>query len=123
MNMQDGSLFTREAMDEGVISGFNWVISPKLSNSRQKIVSESINYWAGKDWCIFKFIAKNKEDILEIKNFIETYSIDIRKVYIGLEGTTLESQLKPELVEEVIALGFNFSPRLHILLWGNVRGK
>ncbi len=123
MKLQDGSLFTREAMEEEVVSDFNWVISPKLSNSRQQINSNSIEYWARKDWCIFKFIAKNRVDIDEIKAFTERFALDLDRVYIGIEGTTLESQLKPELVDEIIDNGFNFSPRLHIMLWGNIRGK
>ena len=123
ITLPDGSLFSREAMDEKVISGFNWVISPKLSNSRQKINPESIEFWAGKDWGIFKFIARTKSDIDEIDSFINKYSIDKTRVYIGIEGTSRESQLNPDLADEIISGGFNFSPRLHVLLWGDVRGK
>jgi organic radical activating enzyme len=123
MTLPDGSVFTREAMDEEIISLFNWVISPKLSNSRQKINSQSIEYWAEKKWGIFKFIAKTVADIEEINTFIENFSIDKNRVYIGIEGTSRESQLKPELADEIILNGYNYSPRLHVLLWGDVRGK
>jgi len=123
IQMEDDSVFSREAMDEKVISEFNWVISPKLSNSFQEINEEAIAFWANNDWCIFKFIAKNSNDLTEISAFTTKYGIVKQKVYIGLEGTTLESQVKPDLVDEIINLGFNFSPRLHVMLWRNVRGK
>lgn len=123
LRMEDGTVFSRDAMDETVIAGFNWVVSPKLSNSFQEVNEEAIRFWAGNDWCIFKFIAKNQNDLTEIGSFVEDYKIARQKVYIGLEGTTPESQIRPDLVDEIIQLGFHFSPRLHVMLWKNVRGK
>lgn len=123
IEMEDGSVFSREAMDEKVISEFNWVISPKLSNSFQEINEEAIAFWAINDWCIFKFIAKNRKDLVEINDFADKYAIARRKIFVGIEGTTLESQIKPDLVDEMIGFGFNFSPRLHVMLWSDVRGK
>lgn len=114
---------TRAAMDETVISKFNWVVSPKLSNSNQALNEQSIKFWSQKEYCIFKFIAKDTNDLDEIQALIANFNIHLSKVYIGLEGHTLESQLKPELVDEIIKRGFNFSPRLHVLLWGDKRKK
>ena len=37
VTIADGTAFRREGTDESVISHFNWVISPKLSNARQQI--------------------------------------------------------------------------------------
>jgi organic radical activating enzyme len=121
--MDDGSVFSRGAMDEKVISKYNWVISPKLSNSFQEINEEAIVFWAKNEWCIFKFIAKKSSDLTEINDFIDRYAIERGKVFVGLEGATLESQIKPGLVDEIINFGFHFSPRLHVMLWGNVRRK
>lgn len=115
--------FVREAMDESVICHFNWVISPKLSNSHQEINEQSLNYWASKDYCIFKFVAQTAADLDEIQAICDKIHINSSRVYIGLEGQTLQSQLKPELVDEIIKRGFNFSPRLHVLLWGAKRRK
>ena len=55
--------------------------------------------------------------------FLKIHNIDNQKVYIGLEGYNLQSQLQPDLVDEIVNQGFNFSPRLHIMLWGIQRGK
>jgi organic radical activating enzyme len=110
-------------MDESVISHFNWVISPKLSNSRQQINEHSLSFWAKKDYCIFKFIIRNESDLDETETTLKRFNIAGNKVYVGLEGQSLESQLKPALVDEIIKRGLNFSPRLHVMLWGASRGK
>jgi 7-carboxy-7-deazaguanine synthase len=123
IQLGDQSIFSRKAMNKVIISAFNWVVSPKLNNSNQKINEKAISYWSGKEFCIFKFIAQSISDLNEIEQFIKKFGISKLKVYIGLEGVTVASQLKPELVQEIIGRGFNFSPRLQILLWENERGK
>ena len=115
--------FQREAMDESVIRNFNWVISPKLSNAHQEINEQSLFYWSQKDYCIFKFIVRNMADLDEVQSLLIKFNISSRKVYIGIEGQTLQSQLNPDLVDEIIKRGLNFSPRLHVLLWGAKRRK
>jgi len=115
--------FLRKAMDESVISSFNWVISPKLSNSGQELNEESLFFWADKNYSTFKFIVGNVEDLNEVEFILKKFNINKQKVYIGLEGQTLQSQLKPNLVDEIIIRGLNFSPRLHVLLWGARRRK
>ena len=123
ITIADGTAFIREGMDESVICHFNWVISPKLSNARQQINAHSLSYWAKKDYCIFKFIIRGESDLDEIESALKRFNIAGNKVYVGLEGQNLESQLKPVLVDEIIRRGLNFSPRLHVMLWGASRGK
>jgi 7-carboxy-7-deazaguanine synthase len=115
--------FVREAMNEDVISQFNWVVSPKLSNSRQPINKESLHFWNSKSYCIFKFIIRNTSDLEELNALVSEINILPSKIYVGLEGQTLESQLKPELVEAIFKAGYNYSPRLHVLLWGKERER
>jgi 7-carboxy-7-deazaguanine synthase len=122
LSLKNNLRIQREGMDLEIIRNFNWVISPKLSNSRQTLNDESMHYWSDKDYCIFKFIIRTQSDIDEVESVIEKFKIQKTKVYLGLEGQTLESQLQPLLVEEFIKRGFNYSPRLHVLLWGNKRG-
>lgn len=123
MELRDGVKIERHGMDEEIIRNFNWVISPKLSNSKQEIVPEAIHFWAVQDYSVFKFIVGSLTDLEETTGFILKFKINKSKVYIGLLGTTVESQIKPELVDEIIKRGYHFSPRLHILLWGQKRGK
>jgi 7-carboxy-7-deazaguanine synthase len=119
----DGTQFIREAMDENVIGQFNWVVSPKLTNSKQKINEDAIDYWTKQTNCIFKFVIRSNHDLIETSNFVNKNGISNSKVYISLEGKTLQSQIQPLLVEEIIKYGYNFSPRLHVMLWGAERGK
>ena len=62
-------------------------------------------------------------DINEVENLAEKFNLRKEKIYIGLEGITIDSQLRPELVDEIIQRGYNYSPRIHILLWGKEREK
>lgn len=123
LSLPDRTLFERDAMDESIISEFNWVISPKMSNANQLLNEKTLCYWIEKPWCIFKFIIQNSEDLAEVHQLATKLGIAKHRVYIGLEGCTPASQLKPELVDEIRALGYNFSPRLHVLLWGAKRKK
>ncbi len=123
VRLKDETLIQRDAMNKDVIRLFNWVVSPKLSNSRQETDPESLEYWAKQDFCIFKFICSNKEDLDEVEKTIQDFKIDKSKVYIGLEGLTLKSQLQPDMVSRIVAMGYNFSPRLHVMLWGATRRR
>ncbi|MCP4451278.1 MAG: 7-carboxy-7-deazaguanine synthase QueE [Planctomycetes bacterium] len=123
MTLTDGVVIDRDAMDEAVISQFNWVVSPKLSNSKQPLESEAMAFWVEQPYAIFKFIVDTEQDLDEVEAFIDRFSIRKNQVYMGLLGTTASSQLRPDLVENIIKRGYHVSPRLHILLWGKARGK
>jgi 7-carboxy-7-deazaguanine synthase len=123
ITLNDGTRLEREAMKEEIFSRFNWVISPKLSNAKQNIDNDCLMYWKDKDYCIFKFIIKEGSDLKEVNEIVHKYTIPRNKIYVGLEGTTIDSQLRPDLVDSILQNGFNYSPRLQILLWGNQRAK
>ncbi len=123
ITLKDGAKILRSAMENSEFNKFNWVVSPKLSNSHQEINERSLSYWADKDFCIFKFVICSHSDLDEVLQIINKFKIDKRKVYIAFEGTTLQSQLNTALVDKIVKLGFNFSPRLQILFWGEAKGK
>jgi 7-carboxy-7-deazaguanine synthase len=123
ITLSDGTTLKRDAMNEDIIKDFNWIISPKLSNTRQNIDNGYIRYWNEKGYCIFKFVITNEKDLAEVNEVVREFNISKQKVYICLEGTTVESQLRPGLVDMILEYGFNYSPRLQILLWGTERGK
>jgi organic radical activating enzyme len=123
ITLNSGKRFVRQAMEASVIKDFNWVVSPKLSNSGQSRSDESIKYWAKQPFAIFKFVTRNRQDLDEVEQWLSDFSIDRSKVYIALEGQTAASQLNPDMVDEMVRRGFHFSPRLHVLLWGNKREK
>lgn len=121
--LKDGSKITRGAMDKRVLDEFNWVVSPKLSNSYQELDEIKIKFWNENTQCIFKFIVRSTIDLDEVEELVSKLNILQRRVYIALEGYTLQSQLQPGLVDEIVNRGYNFSPRLHTILWGSMRKK
>lgn len=123
IKLPDGTEISREPMQKMVVDRYNWIVSPKISNSKQTFNPECMKYWAGKRNCIFKFVCCNYEDIEEVERVAEEFNLHKKKIYIGLEGVTAESQLRSDMVDKIIEKGFNFSPRLHVLLWNRKRKK
>ncbi len=123
ITLSDGTRLERQQMKEEIFSRFNWIISPKLSNAKQNTDNVYLDYWKDKEYCIFKFIIRDESDLQEVKDTVCRFNISFSKVYIGLEGTTLESQLRPGMVDLILKAGFNYSPRLQILLWGTERAR
>jgi 7-carboxy-7-deazaguanine synthase len=123
ITFNESTRITRIPMEFNMLRYINFIVSPKLSNSQQIIDAVNISYWAKIDKGIFKFVIRSIEDLEEVVSLVGKFNIPNEKVYVGLEGVTVESQLRPEMVDEIVKRGYSFSPRLHILLWGNKRGK
>ena len=72
----------------------------------------------------YKFVIKQKSDIDEVKAFCRKYKIPKEKIWLMPEGSKKEIVLKRSiwLIGLCKKEGYNFSPRLHIILWGNKRG-
>jgi len=110
-------------------------VSPKLSNSGEKFekacnpeaISSILNLVLWHDAKIyFKFVVRNEDQLVEIDKFIESYSLvnDIANdipVYLMPEGGTLEGLelTEQEVCKLAMEYGYNYSPRLHIQLFGN----
>lgn len=103
----------------------NLNISPKLSTSGvdrksryKKEVLEKLSAW---DQAIFKFVITSKEDIKEILN--DYNFIDKDKIYLMPQGVSIYEQRKNSkgVIKWCTKHGFNFSPRVHILISGNKR--
>ena len=73
----------------------------------------------------FKFVVQCVADLEEVGlSFVEPFSIPRESVYIMPEGITTEQITKTTqaIATDVVARGWNFTTRLHILVWGNARG-
>ena len=72
----------------------------------------------------FKFVYEDKND-LWFEQVIASIKIPKEKVWIMPEGKTREEQINkmPEVIEYCKLKGYNFTPRLHCLVWSNVKGK
>jgi len=97
--------------------------SPKLSNSGNKPYKLKIDPENPK--VIFKFVVCSPSDLGEINEYVFKQSIPPEKVYLMPEGVTRKSQIQkiPWIIEKCRVLGYNFSLRLHIMLYENERGK
>lgn len=123
IRLPDGTHVWRDAMDESVVRRFNWVISPKLAHSGVKTDECVWRFWAEKAYAVFKIVVRTAEDLDEVDGWSERGGIEKDRIYLALEGNTREAQHKPGLVEKIMERGYHFSPRLHVLLWDDQRGR
>lgn len=108
-----------------------WNISPKFSNANEDLVQESMQHWSDlsktHQKTFFKFVVRQdffETDINNILSIVQQYKIPNDRVYVMAEGISVESQIgRIELADACIKHGFCYTPRLHILLFGNKRGK
>jgi len=104
-----------------------WNVSPKLKNSgheyKERINGDAINWFIMAN-ANFKFVVNDENDIDEVVLLVHNFGIRKRQVFLMPQGKTKEEQLAK--MEPVIKLarklGYNFSPRLHVLIYGNKRG-
>lgn len=102
-----------------------FTVSPKMSNNgdpvEKRYKPKVLKYLLSKEAC-FKFVVNNSEDIKELyEKYITDGFINIPKNIIWLMpccGSRKEHELKAPMVAELCKEhGFNFSPRLHLVLW------
>jgi 7-cyano-7-deazaguanosine (preQ0) biosynthesis protein QueE len=120
---------TVKAKDEelfNVVDYFN--VSPKLFNAGmtkektikpivlKQIMDNAKNY-------AFKFVVKEKDDLFEVDEIVKENNLN--NVYIMPEGKNNKEHFinMVQLADDILERGYNLSPRLHILLWSDKRGK
>ena len=97
--------------------------SPKLKNSGN--TPYSLQMPPTTKNVIYKFVVKTKSDVSGIEKYCKKYKIPKSKVWLMPEGVSRNKILEKSrwLIELCKKEGYNFSPRLHIMLWGNKRKK
>ena len=87
----------------------------------KKFISEKEK---GKHDIQLKFIFTSEDDISEILNLQKEISFKKEDIFLMTEGLTKEDLTlnREKTVEACIKNGFNYTDRLHILVWGNKRG-
>jgi 7-carboxy-7-deazaguanine synthase len=104
-----------------------WNVSPKLANSgvspEKRLRADALAALSGTGNAVFKFVAVTVEDLDEIATLVDAH--DLSPVWIMPEGTDPEALVAraKELAGPVLSRGWNFTPRLHVLLWGDERGR
>ena len=114
---------------EALESISQWNVSLKTNNSGNKVDkrqnSDALKVFRELNNCYFKFVVVNPEDIEEICRIVDQLHFNPRNVILmpeGLNSATINKRSE-WVAEACIDYGFNFSTRLHILLWDNGRGK
>lgn len=99
--------------------------SPKMSNNgdplERRYKPKVLKYLREQQAC-FKFVINNTDDVKELyDNYINSPEVQLPKNLIWLMpccGSRKEHELKAPMVAELCKEhGFNFSPRLHLVLW------
>ena len=105
-----------------------WNVSPKLANSgnspHRREVSESLLAFQHLPKAYFKLVVVEPSDLEEVVALIQTYDIPRDRVILMPEGRDQQRlrEIGEWLSRVCVEEGFRFSPRLHILLWGDKRG-
>ncbi len=105
------------------------VVSPKLAHSgvaeARRLVPGALRAWAREPRAVFKFVCRQVADLTEVAHICATYRIAPGRVWIMPEGTDAATVIAGgrALADPAIAAGYNLSTRLHVLLWGDERGR
>ena len=106
-----------------------WNVSPKLANSgnaaERREVPTALAAYRGLPNAYFKFVVAEPGDVDEVCVLRDKYHLPSQRVILMPEGQTAAAlRSRSGWVSEVcVREGFRFSPRLHILLWGDERGR
>ena len=107
------------------VGAFN--VSPKLANSgvppERRIRPTALAALAATGKAVFKFVVADPDDLDEVAALVAAHAL--APVWIMPEGTdaaTVAARLAA-LADAVVARGWNLTPRLHVLAWGDERGR
>lgn len=108
-------------------------ISPKLGNSnalnsnvhlKNNYFLENIEKYMLRNEFQLKYVVNNQKDMNEILDINRKIKVHPSRVYLMPQGISTEqfNNKNEWLIEQCKKYNFRFSPRLHIILWGNIRG-
>lgn len=106
-----------------------WNVSPKLASSgndpEAREIPEALTWFAAQSQAYFKFVVVVPDDVAEVQEIVARYGVPAERVLLMPEGTTAAAlaERSPWVVERCQALGYRFTTRLHVLLWGDKRGR
>jgi 7-carboxy-7-deazaguanine synthase len=103
-------------------------VSPKISNSlvdqRVRIRPDTMRAFVGSQKAWFKFVITDMRDLAEVEGLIAELSLPRERVLLMPEGIDTATLLERSrwLVEVCKEKDLRFTPRLHIMLFGNKKG-
>jgi 7-carboxy-7-deazaguanine synthase len=108
------------------VNQFN--VSPKLANSGMpeslRLIPEALAFFASSPRAFFKFVLASPADLPEIQTLVTRFALPAGRVLLMPEGRTATALDRhgPWLADACRDLGYRFSDRLHVRLWGDRRG-
>jgi organic radical activating enzyme len=122
----NGTLVPDDCLTDAVAQ---WNVSPKLGNSAnpraKRLVPRSLAWFAEHPRAYFKLVVAEPADVDEVQDLVLQLGLPSDRVLLMPEAIDAE-QLRERsawLVDLCRESGFRFGTRLHILLWGNTRGR
>jgi 7-carboxy-7-deazaguanine synthase len=106
-----------------------WNVSPKLSTSgnsqKKRRIPNALEWFGANANAFFKFVIASPDDLLEVDGIVQAFSVPCQRVVLMPEGTDVNTLCSRStwLVDECVRRGYRYTTRLHILLWGNERGR
>jgi 7-cyano-7-deazaguanosine (preQ0) biosynthesis protein QueE len=108
-----------------LVDQFN--VSPKLANSgidrARRYKPDVLRAFAATGKAVFKFVVCEPDDLDEIDTMVA--ECELTNIWVmpeGRDAPTVVARLRM-LSDLVVARNWNLTPRLHILLWGDARGR
>lgn len=101
--------------------------SPKLASSGNALAARLkpsvLRAYKETDKAFFKFVITNEDDVAEVLDMREAIGIPHERIYLMPQGKTKAEQeaWQGRVAQIAQENGFNFSPRLHILLYDSQR--
>ena len=108
-----------------LVTRFN--VSPKLSNSgmdlERRYKPAVLRALEATRKAAFKFVVSDEESLEEVESIVD--ECRLHDVWVMPEGVTPEgiTGRSRDLAEAVLRRGWNLTTRLHVLLWGDERGR
>lgn len=110
-----------------LVGAFN--VSPKLStfaavtDAGRRINPLALTALMATGRAMFKFVAHDTADLAEVDQLCTEYGLN--PVWVMPEGTSPERvvAVSQAIADDVIRRGWNLSSRLHVLCWGDQRGR
>jgi 7-cyano-7-deazaguanosine (preQ0) biosynthesis protein QueE len=106
-----------------------WNVSPKLANSgnhpSRREAPEALRWFAQQSKAFFKFVVVEPADVDEVDALVVRYGVPVERVLLmpeGRDADTLASR-SAWLVEQCCKRGYRYTTRLHVILWGDERGR
>ena len=118
------------APDQGLLGMVWWNVSPKLPHSGVPLERawkpDLLHAWwlSETTGMAFKFVVQSPEDVELVADLVEQADLPADQVWIMPEGRRPVTLVgRQACAERALELGFNYTGRLHVMLWGDVRGR